>query len=249
MTNSPVGMRCPTCASDRPDVRSADARPSGGAVLATYVLLGMNVLAFLGELSAGGGALSADGGGRAIVDGGLYGPAIDQGEWWRIVTSGFLHAGPLHLLLNMFALYVLGTLLEPAIGTARFAALYAVSLLAGSFGALLADPAVHTVGASGAIFGLMAATFVLARGRGVGEVSSQIGVWILINLAFTFGVPGISIGGHLGGLVGGGLAGLALAASERRPGWSGSAGAMALALAVIAAVSVAGALWAAGRPV
>ena len=108
----------------------------------------------------------------------------------------------------MFALYILGTLLEPAIGTARFVGIYAVSILGGSFGALLLDPNELTVGASGGIFGLMAAAFLIARNRGLDELASQIGFFVIINLVFTFSIPNISIGGHLGGLIGGALAAL-----------------------------------------
>ena len=108
----------------------------------------------------------------------------------------------------MFALYVLGTLLEPAIGTARFVGIYVVSILGGAFGALLLDPTELTVGASGGIFGLMAAAFLIARDRGLDELASQVGFFVVINLVFTFSIPGISIGGHIGGLVGGALAAL-----------------------------------------
>ena len=92
----------------------------------------------------------------------------------------------------MFALYVLGTLLEPAIGTARFVGIYLVSILGGAFGALLLDPTELTVGASGGIFGLMAAAFLIARDRGLDELASQIGFFVVINLVFTFSISGIS---------------------------------------------------------
>jgi membrane associated rhomboid family serine protease len=147
--------------------------------------------------------------------------------------------------MNMFALYVLGSLLEPGVGSARFVGIYAVSLLAGSFGALVADPDVHTVGASGAIFGVMAATIVVARGRGLNQVASQIGFWLVINVAFTLGVPGISIGGHFGGLVGGAVAAAVVIASERIRDRRASTAVLVIGLAAIAAVSVAGALAAA----
>ena len=117
-------------------------------------------------------------------------PTVADGQVWRIVTSGFLHAGFLHIAINMFALFILGTLLEPGIGTPRFLAVYFVSLLAGSFGALLLDPNETTVGASGAIFGLMSAAFIIARHRGLEQLASQIGFYVIINLVFTFGVPG-----------------------------------------------------------
>jgi membrane associated rhomboid family serine protease len=246
MTPAAVGMRCPECARERTRVQSATAILRGGTPHVTYGLLAINVIVFAAGLFAGGSAGSLEGGGALIRDGGLFGPAIDQGdEWWRIVTSGFLHAGPLHLLLNMFVLYVLGTLIEPAIGSVRLIGIYMVSLLAGSFGALLLDPDQVTVGASGAIYGLLASAFVIARHRGAEDVASQIAVWVVINLAFTFSVPRISIGGHLGGLVGGALAALLIAYGERRG--RRTAPIEALGLLAIAAAAVAGSLWAAGQ--
>ena len=110
----------------------------------------------------------------------------------------------------MLSLYILGGLLEPAVGRLRFALIYFVSLLAGSFGALLLEPTTPTVGASGAIFGLMAATAVVMRSRGMSIMESGLGIWIVLNLVITFSVPNISIGGHIGGLVGGGLAAIVL---------------------------------------
>jgi membrane associated rhomboid family serine protease len=218
MTPTPVGMRCPECAGERTRSRGiAFGRRETPYV--TYALLALNVIVFVAELGGGGNAGSIEGGGQLIRDGGLFGPAIaDQGEWYRIVTSGFLHAGPLHLFLNMFVLYILGGILEPAIGAARLAGIYLVSLLVGSFGALLLTPDELTVGASGAVYGLMAATFMVARRRGVEQLASQIGIWVVINLAFTFSVPNISIGGHLGGLAGGAAAAALILAAERRAG-------------------------------
>ena len=139
---------------------------------------------------------------------------MDDGEWYRIVTGGFLHAGLLHLGFNMFALYFLGYLLEPAIGPWRFVAVYFVALLGGAFGALLLDPREFTVGASGAVFGLMAAAFIVARNRGLDELASQIGFFVIINLVFTTQHPNISIGGHIGGLLAGGLAAMAIAVAS-----------------------------------
>jgi membrane associated rhomboid family serine protease len=215
MTVTPVGMRCPECARERTQVRRIGGGLRTGAAPATYALIAINVAAFLVEL-AGGGAASIQGGGTVIDDAGLNGPDVADGQVWRIVTAGFLHAGFLHIALNMFALYILGALLEPAIGTPRFLGLYFVSLLAGSCGALLLDPNETTVGASGAIFGLMSAAFIVARHRGLEQLASQIGFYVIINLVFTFGVPGISVGGHLGGLVGGAIAALLITSAERR---------------------------------
>jgi membrane associated rhomboid family serine protease len=242
MTVTPVGMRCPECARERTQVRRIGGGLRTGAAPATYALIAINVAAFLVEL-AGGGAASFRGGGTVIDNAGLNGPDVADGEVWRIVTAGFLHAGFLHIALNMFALYILGALLEPAIGTPRFLGVYFVSLLAGSFGALLLDPNETTVGASGAIFGLMSAAFIVARHRGLEQLASQIGFYVVINLVFTFGVPGISVGGHLGGLIGGGLAALLITSAERRA--SRPVSVEVLGMLAIGAGSVAAALVAA----
>ena len=144
----------------------------------------------------------------------------------------------------MFALYILGTLLEPAIGTLRFVGIYAVSILGGSFGALLLDPNELTVGASGGIFGLMAAAFLIARSRGLDELASQVGFFVVLNLVFTFSIPNISIGAHLGGLIGGALAALLINVLERDQSRNSSA-LEAIGLVVLCVVAVAGALIAA----
>jgi membrane associated rhomboid family serine protease len=242
MTVTPVGMRCPECARERTQVRRVASGLRTGAAPATYALIALNIAAFVAEL-VGGGAASFRGGGQVIQDAGLNGPQVADGEVWRIVTAGFLHAGFLHIAINMFALFILGTLLEPGIGTPRFLAVYFVSLLAGSFGALLLDPNETTVGASGAIFGLMSAAFIVARPASGEQLASQIGFYVILNLVFTFGVPGISVGGHLGGLIGGGLAALLITFAER----SASRPVLleVLGIAAIGAASVAGALAAA----
>jgi membrane associated rhomboid family serine protease len=173
------------------------------------------VIVFLAEL-LGGGAGSFNGGGSVITDAGLRGPDIANGDWWRIITGGFLHAGFLHLLLNMYVLYIAGRILEPGIGTPRFLGIYFVSLVAGSLGALIVDPNTVTVGASGAIFGLMAAVIVVARGRGVEQLAQQFGLFVVLNLVLTFSISGISVGGHIGGLIGGAVAALLVIFVERR---------------------------------
>jgi membrane associated rhomboid family serine protease len=181
---------------------------------ATYVLIGLNVIAYLIEIASGGGGFS-DSTNSITIDFGLFGPAVAEGEWYRLVTSGFLHASLFHIGFNMLLLYLLGRLLEPALGTPRFVALYLASLLAGSLGALLLDPNALTLGASGAVFGLAGATFVIARGRGMDAIAGEIGFLIVFNLIFSFVVPGISVGGHLGGLAAGVLGALAIVAGER----------------------------------
>jgi membrane associated rhomboid family serine protease len=179
-----------------------------------------------------------------ISDGALNGPAIaDQHEYWRLITSGFLHAGLIHIGFNMYLLYILGQILEPAIGHVRFAALYLTSLLAGSFGALLAAPDALTVGASGAVFGLMGGAVVAMRARGFDPMASGIPGLILLNLVFSFLFPGISIGGHIGGLVGGAAAAFLLVQVGERRGLAvvGILGCAAIAVAAAAgAIAVAG---------
>lgn len=210
MTPTPVGMRCPECARQRTKVRTV--RSGGDDPTLTYLLIGLNVLVFLG--GALGGASATGGGGLGgstlLTEGALSRFSIADGEYWRLITAGFLHAGFFHLIFNMLSLWILGTLLEPAVGRLRFALIYLVSLLCGSFGALLLQPDGLTVGASGAIFGLMAAAAIVARNRGLSIMESGLGIWIVLNLVITFTIPNISIGGHIGGLIGGGLAALCL---------------------------------------
>jgi membrane associated rhomboid family serine protease len=210
MTSTPVGMRCPDCAGQKQRVQTM--RSMSVDPIATYVLIAINVLMFLGA-GSGGSFLTGSGGGGSQVyaDFVLFGPAIHiQDEYWRLVTYGFLHSGILHIGFNMYILYWLGNMLEPSLGHVRFVALYFASLLAGAFGALLLDPRAATVGASGAVFGLMAAAFVMQRARGMDPMASGIGPIILINLALGFVIPNVSIGGHLGGLVGGAIAAFAM---------------------------------------
>ena len=201
MTTTAVGMRCPECARDRTQVRSLQSLARQPTL--TYALIGVNVLIAL-AVFLGGDVL--------LAYGAVSRETVASGEVWRIFTAGFLHApgNPLHLLFNMFALYILGGLLEPAVGRLRFALIYLVSLLAGSFGALLLQPTGFTIGASGAVFGMMSAAIVVMRNRGISPMESGLGIWLGLNLAITFLIPGISIGGHIGGLVGGGLAALLL---------------------------------------
>jgi membrane associated rhomboid family serine protease len=244
MTPTPVGMRCPECARQTTPVRrGVQTGIGGGTAPATYALIAINVAAFIAEMTAGGGSSGfAGSGGKIIRDFGINGPQVAGGDWWRIVTGGFLHAGLLHIAFNMFALYILGGLLEPAIGTRRFLGIYAVSLLAGSAGALILSPNETTVGASGAIFGLMSAAFIVARHRGIEQLAQQIGFYVVLNLVITFGVSGISVGGHIGGLIGGALAALLITYGERR---IRSAAIEVLGLAALGAIAVAIALAAA----
>lgn len=214
MTSTPVGMRCPECARQRTKVHRAPAGFGGTSQTPiTFGLIGLNAVVFILAVVTGAGLF--DGGGTIYRDFALFGPAVADGEPYRILTSGFLHYGLIHLGLNMFALYFLGGLLEPAVGRWRFLGIYLVSLLGGSLGVMTFEPEALTAGASGAVFGLMGAAFIVARDRGRDDVAQQIGLIVVLNLVFTFSVPGISIGGHLGGLVAGGMCALLVGALAR----------------------------------
>ncbi len=237
MTSTPVGMRCPECSKDRTKVHTVRSMNTVVTTV-TVALIAINAVLFLGSGQFG---IGSSGGSQLFARLGLFGPAIDPGgEYWRLVTSGFLHAGLLHVAFNMYLLYVLGQMLEGPLGSKRFAGLYFASLLAGSFGALLLEPLQTTVGASGAVFGLMGAAVFQMRARGIDPFASGIVPLIVLNLAFSF-IPGlnISIGGHVGGLVGGALCALALIAIDKRrlPYWAGY-----VALAAIGLVSTVGAV-------
>jgi membrane associated rhomboid family serine protease len=242
MTPTPVGMRCPECASQRTRVVRGVAQGDGfSRSPATYVLIAINVIVFLVEIASSNGGLGSSGG-QVSVDFGLFGPFVAEGEWYRLLTSGFLHAGIVHIGFNMLLLYFLGRLLEPALGTPRFLVLYFASLLAGSFGALVAQPNVLTIGASGAIFGLAGATFVIARGRGMDALAGQVGFLILFNLVFSFAAPHVSIGGHVGGLAGGVLCALAIVAGEKGMLGRNRQPLEIAAMIAVAAIAVAGSL-------
>ena len=240
MTPTSVGMRCPECSKERTKVHRGPVRSRGGEPRVTYVIIAACVIAFLGS-----GSFDVDGGGGELYErGALVGVLVDGGDWWRLVTSGFLHSGLLHILFNMYLLYWLGTMLEPEIGSVRFAALYGTGLLWGSFGALEQTTITPTVGASGAVFGLMGAAFMELRARGIDPWRSDIAVLIALNLAISF-LPGfnISVGGHLGGLLGGVLAAVALQFADRRrlPVWAGIGLCVVLmAVAVVLSLSIAG---------
>lgn len=201
--DAPVGSHCWECLrAARPPVRQRLRRwnATAGAVV-TRTIIAANVAVFLLTTTVAG----------ARTQLALQGPAVESGEWYRLVTSGFVHYGLLHLGFNMVVLHQLGGMLEPALGRLRFVALYAVALLAGSAGALALSPDAFTAGASGAVFGLAGAAAVALRRRGVDVWQSGVGGLLAVNLVLTFVIPGISVGGHVGGLVGGALAALVLA--------------------------------------
>jgi len=249
-------------AAGRRSVRPARTTFGGSAAgqhgYVSIALIVLNVgVALLGAAMAGGGSLFSGGffsnasaiqayggviggyvtltplgqvAGGAFPDAGTVIPGVYDGAYYRLITAMFIHYGPLHLLLNMWALWVLGRSLEGALGPIRFLALYVISGLGGNVAALLVSPNSLTAGASTALFGLFAALFVVMR-RLRRDTSSVIPI-LVINLVITFLVPGISIAGHLGGLVTGGFvaAGLAYAPKEHRT---------AVQVAVCAGVTVA----------
>jgi membrane associated rhomboid family serine protease len=215
MHQASVGFHCPDCVRQGKQkvVRgnAAFGRTPSSTPL-TFILIAINVVVFLYEISQG----TLAGEYKVNIDYGLNAFFIAQnGEFYRVVTGGFLHASVLHILLNMWALYVLGPLVERSLGRLRFGIVYATALVAGSAGALIIDPNALTVGASGAIYGLLGALVILFRNRGISVWQSGLGITILINAIITVTIPGISWGGHLGGFVGGALATLVLVEGPR----------------------------------
>jgi membrane associated rhomboid family serine protease len=198
MHQASVGFHCPECtkAGAQKTIRPGQllTRP-----VVTQVLIAVNVAIFVAGV---GGALRTRD--AVAIDYGLFPPAVGAGDWYRLLTSGFLHVNVIHLAFNMLALYQLGMLLEPAFGRLRFGLVYLVSLLVGSLGVVVVSPDSLTVGASGAVFGLMGFAFMALRSRGVDPFSTSIGTTIVMNLIITFTLSRyISVGGHVGGLIGG----------------------------------------------
>jgi membrane associated rhomboid family serine protease len=251
MVFAPVGIRCPDHAGGPQGaarVRQGVQRASfeGRGALVTKALIAVNVLVFLLNLAQG--ATLGRNGGELFLDGALIGHGIlftgeeigvADGQWWRLLTSAFLHGGIIHLGFNMLMLWWIGAPVEQAIGRGRFLLLYLVSGLAGSAGALILEPNAITVGASGAIFGILGAALVFESQRNYVLGGSALSI-VVLNLVLSFAVPNISIGGHLGGLAGGALSALALSRFGRthaiygRPGLIGVAGVVAVGIASVA---------------
>jgi membrane associated rhomboid family serine protease len=251
MTPAPVGLRCPEH-SGKPQGIQRVVQPTQRAVTGigsrrpnavTMALIGINIAVYLAELAAGG-TTSGTGNwiynhGALVVNGTLNGQPVGvaHGEWWRMLTAAFLHYGIFHLAVNMYSLYFAGSLLEQLIGRWRFALLYLASGVAGSAGAILWSPNAITVGASGAIFGILGGLFVLER-RGNISTGGQIAGLIVLNLIITFTLSSvISVGGHIGGLIAG-VALMLLLHQYRR-----SAAMSVAAAAAVVAISVAVAYW------
>jgi membrane associated rhomboid family serine protease len=233
MTMAPVGIRCPEHAGGQRVVNRAALQRVSAPV--TQTLIAINVAVYLAELATGSGLYGDRG--WIFEHGVLFGPLVEAGDWWRLITSAFMHYGPFHLLLNMYALYFAGTLLERAIGHWRFLLLYLASGLAGSAGALVWSPNALTIGASGALFGVLGALLVLER-KGHLATEGQIAGLIVINLVFTLVFANyISVGGHIGGLIGGILAMLILTTVRGRPALS------AVGIVAVGVVAIVVAYW------
>ena len=260
MRSAAVGFQCPSCVKEgHASVRQAKARYGGKAVAdptVTKGLIGLNALMFLLTTATGTGVLF--GGGTSavfeklalsptvhctkVVDGvcQAIGDGVAQGEYYRLLTSTFLHFGFVHIFLNMYLLWMLGPVLESALGRLRFLTVYLLSGLSGAALSYALGPAnEQAAGASGAIFGLFSAFYLLQRKHG-GDVS-QIGALIGINLVISFAASSfIDWRGHVGGLVGGALVTLAMIyAPEGERRWVYQAlGALAVVVLIVAVVAV-----------
>ena len=259
LVQASVGSHCRDCAkAAQPDLKTrARFWSARQPVMVTMILIGINAAVFLAILlfSADAGALTGAvtnahldlGLSREVLeqriiwqgdDGSLF--VTEPYGWYRLVTSGFLHFGLVHIGLNMFFLYVLGPMLEPALGRVRFLLLYLASLLGGSLGVVLFDSGGISAGASGAVFGLMAAAAVGQWRRGINPMSTGIGATLLLNLVITFAIPGISIGGHLGGAAAGAICGAIMLAPAYQgvPKWATYVTPIAVGLGSVVAVVV-----------
>lgn len=213
--------------------------------LVTYGLIAANVLAYLWSAQAAG-SLMDNHASRAFVKLALSPLTLLDDRWYAVFTSGFLHFGPIHLAVNMYCLYALGVTAERVLGRARFGAVYAVSLLAGSAAVLWLGIDALSAGASGAVFGLMGSVLVLVLRMKMSPTSLL--VVIGVNLVVSITVPGISLWAHVGGLVAGALttAGIVYlpmllpparrsAATVSRLGWASVAAVAVIVVGVIAA--------------
>ncbi len=216
MVFAPVGIKCPECAGTPTGAKKAAVRArslgQGADFIVTKVLIAVNVLVFLAQVVQSGSLTNPFG--ELFIRGALYGPAVANGDWYRLVSSAFLHGSILHIFFNMLMLWWFGRPLEHLLGRARFLAIYFVSILAGSAGALLITPDRPTIGASGAVFGILGAGLVLERSN-INVFGGSALIVVILNLALSFTLNSVSIGGHVGGLIGGALCILVLSGFGR----------------------------------
>ena len=242
MVFAAVGIKCPECGgrasgAQKTARRIGTAAGQGTGSVVTKTLIGLNVAIYVIQL-AQANTLTGDRG-PIFENGVLFGPYLADGEWWRLVSSAFLHASPIHILFNMLMLWWFGAPLEALLGRARFVGIYLVSILAGSAGALLVSPDSAVVGASGAVFGILGAGLVLERNR-IQVFGGSALLVVGFNLVLSFILSYVSLGGHLGGLAGGAAAMLALTHFGRRHAVYGRADAATVAgLLGVALISVA----------
>lgn len=234
-----VGFHCPACVrqSGQRVYRGRDLQPGKQA---TFTLLGLNAVLFVLQLATGDGVIRTGTG--LTFDGLLFGPLVDQGEYWRLLTSGFLHGSVAHVLFNSWALWVFGPLVEAMFGRGRMLGIYLAGLFGGSALVMAFDWATPTLGASAAVLGLGGALVAAMSVRGVGLRSNGLVGVLLINLLLPLLMPRISFWGHLGGIAGGFLAGYAMAAlAQRRADARTSYAVLAALVAVLAVLGVVGA--------
>jgi membrane associated rhomboid family serine protease len=223
MIPAAVGFHCPECVSEgRRTTRAARTvyggriRPGEAPGLVTRGLIAVNVVMFIVASASGANVLSGSGSSPLFRHLALIPPAVANGEWWRLFTAAFLHFGVFHIAFNMWALWICGPPLEAAMGKARFLTLYVLAGVGGNLLSVGLGPLDETAaGASGAIFGLFAALYVVARHRSFN--TQPIVTTIVLNLVFTFAVSNIDWRGHVGGLVTGGIVAAIIAFAPRGP--------------------------------
>ncbi len=206
---------------------------------ATYALLAILAVMYVLEGGLGGSPQLM----RMVNLGAQVNILVLQGQWWRILTAIFLHLNWLHILLNGWSLFVMGELVEPAFGWKRFIAVFLLGGILGGLLSLVAYPPYSVlVGASGAIFGLLGATGVIAleaRGPMRGYLLRWLGGILVLNLAFDFMYPGIGVWDHIGGLVGGFLAAYTLGGVRRLQSWRSRGAGIAYVVACAGLVALA----------
>jgi len=221
MVTASVGFQCPECVREgkrsvRPAKTIYGGRARGDRTEVTKVLVGINIAIFLVTLSSGANVLTGSGTSDVYRRFALVPPAVASGEWYRLISSMFLHYGLPHLAVNMYALWIMGNALETMLGRLRYLTLYFAAGIGGSIFSFALGPVfAESAGASGAIFGLFGAFFVILRRRNLD--TGAIVAMIALNLVFSFSFSNIDWRGHVGGLIAGGIVGYVFAAAPSGP--------------------------------